>query len=69
MSEPRYLEGDEYALTGTELDIVKRKECASDAGDSRDARHDHGGGLEKWKREHDHRPMGQLGGWSRVGGR
>ena len=30
MSEPRYLEGDEYALTGTELDIVKCKECASE---------------------------------------
>ena len=30
MAEPRYLMGDEYALTGTELDIVKCKECASE---------------------------------------
>ena len=30
MSEPRYLIGDEYALNGVELDIVKCKECASE---------------------------------------
>lgn len=30
MSEPRYLEGDEYALNGVELDIVKCKECESE---------------------------------------
>ena len=30
MSEPRYLEGDEYALNGVELDIIKCKECANE---------------------------------------
>jgi len=30
MAEPRYLEGDDYALNGVELDIVKCKECASE---------------------------------------
>jgi len=30
VSEPRYLEGDDYALNGVELDIVKCKECASE---------------------------------------
>jgi DNA-directed RNA polymerase subunit RPC12/RpoP len=30
VSEPRYLSGDEYALNGVELDIVKCKECASE---------------------------------------
>jgi hypothetical protein len=30
MSEPRYLEGDEYALNGAELDIVRCKECAGE---------------------------------------
>ena len=30
MPEPRYLMGDEYALNGAELDIVKCKECASE---------------------------------------
>jgi hypothetical protein len=30
MPEPRYLEGDDYALNGVELDIVKCKECAGE---------------------------------------
>jgi hypothetical protein len=30
MAEPRYLMGDEYALNGVELDIVKCKECAGE---------------------------------------
>jgi hypothetical protein len=30
VSQPRYLMGDDYALNGVEMDIVKCKECASE---------------------------------------